>query len=254
MTEENWVIDLDGVIWLLNDPIPGSIEAVAQLVRAGITVTFATNNSTLTKEQYSQKLERLGIDIQATNLVTSAMAAASMVAPGSRAYVVGAFGINDALANRGVEVVDDDDVDVVVVGLDREISYDKLSRAGNAIRNGATFIATNTDATFPITGGLLPGAGSMVAAVATVGGKAPLVAGKPSAPMAKLIRDLVGQPTLMVGDRFETDGAFANELACGFGLVLSGVSKGVPDGAPKPAYIAANFSELVNEAIAGRGR
>ncbi|EQD51849.1 haloacid dehalogenase superfamily class subfamily IIA protein, partial [mine drainage metagenome] len=85
--------------------------------------------------------------------------------------------------------------------------------------------------------------------VATVGGKAPLVAGKPSAPMAKLIRDLVGQPTLMVGDRFETDGAFASELACGFGLVLSGVSKGVPDGESKPAYIAANFSELVNEAI-----
>lgn len=233
----------------MDDPIPNAVDAVAKLLKAGVEVTFATNNSLLTKEQYLSKLSRVGIDASRINLVSSAMAAASMLNPGDRVYVIGGAGLEEAVAGCGAVSVESSDVDVVVVGWDRDINYSKLARATRALRNGARFVATNSDPIYPTPAGPLPGAGSIVAAVATAGGFAPEWAGKPEAPMAKLLIDMIGSPTLMVGDRLETDGGFARQLGCDFALVMSGLTKDSPGEADDVKYVAQDISELVTQLL-----
>ncbi len=248
-TKQSWVIDLDGVIWLMDDPIPGAIDAVARLLEAGVGVTFATNNSLLTKDEYFAKLRKIGIDSDGVDVVTSSMAAASMLSAGDRAYVIGGAGLEVALRERGVEIVDSSEVDVVVVGWDRDINYSKLSRATRALRKGARFVATNSDPIYPTPRGPLPGAGAIIAAVATAGGFGPEWAGKPEAPMAKVLIDQIGVPTLMVGDRIETDGGFARQLGCDFALVLSGVTTGEPQSPNGIAHVAADIATLVKNLV-----
>ncbi len=247
---ESWVIDLDGVLWLMDDPIAGSVEAVGRLLEAGVEVTFATNNGLLTKAEYSAKLERIGVDSTRVKLLSSAGAAASLLEPGERAYVVGGAGVIEALVERGVEVVDSSDVDVVVAGWDRDISYPKLARACRALRTkGARLVATNSDPIYPTPQGPLPGAGSIIAAVVAAGGVTPTWAGKPEAPMAAAVRALVGEPTLMVGDRLETDGAFAEQLGCDFALVMSGVTKDTPSDEDRVAHVSDDLASLVEKLI-----
>ncbi len=164
--------------------------------------------------------------------MNSAQAAATLVAPGDVVMVGGGAGIFEALEARGVRAVDADfrgHVDAVVVGLYRDFDYPKLTALSNAIRNGATFIATNDDATYPTPDGPVPGGGAIVAAVATASGVAPIVTGKPNEPMAVVVRERCGPAftpgsTLMVGDRWTTDGAFAVTLGCAFAQVRSGVT------------------------------
>ncbi|MDA8195927.1 MAG: HAD-IIA family hydrolase [Actinomycetota bacterium] len=244
-----WVIDLDGVVWLLDDPIPGSVEAINALLDAGVAVTFATNNSSLTQEEYRAKLSKFSIRAQETTVITSSMAAASLLDDGSSVFVVGASGIYPSLEERGIEAKDSSEVDAVVVGWDREITYSKIARAAKAIHNGAKFIATNLDPTYPTPQGLLPGAGSIVAAIATAGLKKPIVAGKPGQAMADLLVQVVGKPRYMVGDRIDTDGAFAQNIGCDFAMVLSGVSKVEDIDEIVPSVVAADLSELVRSEI-----
>src|SRR5439155_5373719 len=110
----------------------------------------------------------------------------------------------------------------VVVGLHRDFDFDDLDRASAAVRDGARFVATNLDATYPVPGGMIPGSGAIVAAVATASGHAPEVAGKPERPMVDLVRERLGPTGVVVGDRPSTDGAFADALGWPFALVLSG--------------------------------
>ncbi len=250
MTTENWVIDLDGVLWLLDDPIPGSVEAVAMLLNAGVAVTFATNNSLLTKTQYQDKLDRIGVDSSRVNIISSSMAAATLVKPGEKVYVIGGDGLTEALSAVGVEVVESSNVDVVVVGWDRDINYSKLARATRALRSGARFIATNSDPIYPTPQGPLPGAGSIVAAVATAGGFPPIFAGKPEAAMANAVRAAIGQPTLMVGDRLETDGKFAQAMQCPFALVMSGIAVDHPTAQDKVDHLDQDLATLVKRLLA----
>ena len=127
--------------------------------------------------------------------------------------------------NTGVDLADP--VDAVVVGLHRDFDYARLRIAGRAVLDGARLIGTNRDTTFPTPTGLEPGGGSIIAAVASVGGVDAVFAGKPERPMADLVVDLLGvdpDAMLMVGDRPETDGLFAERLGCAFALVESGVT------------------------------
>lgn len=244
-----WVIDLDGVIWLGATPIPGSSEAVAQLRAAGEDVLFVTNNSFATVAQQEAKLASFGIEA-AGDVVTSAVVGAELVSPGERVLVLGGEGIAEAVRARGGVVVDDPGVDAVLVGLDRHLSYDRLARAALAVRRGARFIATNTDATYPTAEGLLPGGGSIVAAVAVAAGVEPVVAGKPCEPAAEFIRHRLGPEGIMVGDRPGTDGIFAGVLGYRFGLVLSGVttSTDLPV-EPTPDLVAPDLAALVHLAL-----
>lgn len=246
-----WVLDLDGVIWLGDEPIRGSASAVDRLRQAGEDVLFVTNNSSAPVEEVEAKLARQGIDASGY-VVTSALAAASLVQAGERALVCGGQGLVEALAAGGAEVVADGPADVVVVGFDRAFTWDRLRRASSAIRAGARFVASNDDATYPTPEGLVPGGGAIVAAVATAAGVRPTIAGKPHEAMAALVRHRLGSVGMVVGDRPSTDGEFAVTLGYDFGLVLSGVT-GAADlpVSPQPARVAADLSGLVAAAHEG---
>jgi HAD superfamily hydrolase (TIGR01450 family) len=240
-----WVLDLDGVIWLADQPLPGSADAVARLRAAGERVLFVTNNSFALVGEQEAKLERLGIPAHG-DVVSSAMAAATLVEPGERVLVCGGPGIVEAVTARGAEPVPDGDADVVAVGFHRDFDYERLRVATRAVRRGARLVATNDDATYPTPDGLIPGGGAIVAAVAYASQTAPTVAGKPHRPMAELVRALVGEAGTVVGDRPDTDGAFAVTLGYRFALVLSGVTgKDDLPVTPSPDVVADSLAALV---------
>ncbi len=247
-----WALDLDGVIWTGTDPIPGADEAVKLLRDQGRDVVFVTNNSFATIAEQERKLASFGIDATGV-VITSAQAGASLVEPGERVFVLGGPGIREALSERGAEVVDVDGAvhaDAILVGLDWDLSYERLRAAVQAVLGGARFIATNTDPTYPTERGLFPGAGALVAAVAAATGLAPVVAGKPHAAQASLVRGRFGNDGVMVGDRPDTDGLFAVALGYEFGLVLSGVTQpGVVPLDPAPDHIAPDLLQLVRALI-----
>jgi 4-nitrophenyl phosphatase len=251
-----WALDLDGVIWTGTHPIPGAAEAVDQLRRAGHQVVFVTNNSFATIAEQEAKLASFGIEA-AGSVITSAQAGASLVAPKESVFVLGGPGVREAVAERGAEVVDVEratTADAVLVGLDWDLSYDRLRAAVQAVLGGARFIATNTDPTYPTERGLFPGAGSLVAAVAEATGTTPIVAGKPHRPQAELVRARYGTDGVMVGDRPDTDGHFAAALGYRFGLVLSGVTS-VDDLPvdPEPAHVADDLAALVELVLGPAG-
>ena len=252
--EGTWVVDLDGVIWLTGRPIPGVDEAVARLRGAGVRVLFATNNSAPTRAELHRRLAHCGITADDGDLLRSADVAAGMLAPGTSALVLGDDGVVEALAARGVDVVPEGPADAVVVGLTRSFTYDSVARAAAAVRGGARFIGTNEDPTFPTPDGLIPGAGAILAAVATAAERTPEVAGKPHHATAAAIASLVpaGDLRAMVGDRPSTDGRLAAQLGIPFALVLSGVTPaGAVPGDADPAAVAPDLLALVRGALDG---
>lgn len=241
-----WALDLDGVVWRGSETVPGAPEAIAHLRDSGAALAFVTNSAVRTPTEVGEKLARHGIPDAADLVVTSAVAAAQLLEPGERVVMIGSRGLHAAIEGRGAEVVTDGPADAVIVGLTHELSYDDIARAMAAIRSGARFVATNDDATFPDADRLLPGNGSIVAAVATASGTQPVVAGKPHPTITELVRSRLGSDGIMVGDRPETDGLFARALGYRFGLVLTGVI--TPDDLPvepTPDVIEPDLAALV---------
>ncbi|MDQ6837500.1 MAG: HAD-IIA family hydrolase [Actinomycetota bacterium] len=247
-----WILDLDGVIWLGGEPIAGSAGAIDRIRHAGHRVAFVTNNSGPTRAEYITMLAGAGVEASEAELVTSSQAGASLFAVGERVAVVGAKGILEALSDRGVTVVDaDDHPAAVIVGRAIDLDHDRLAAATSAIRNGARFVATNSDPTFPTATGLLPGAGALVAYLATASGVSPEVAGKPHRAVADLVRDRFGHVDIMVGDRPDTDGLFAAMIAARFALVLSGVtSKADLPVDPVPELVGADLEAVADQVLA----
>ena len=250
--------DLDGVVWLAHHPIPGSAAGIARLRAAGGTVLFVTNNSGDTIARQEQALGTVGIPA-AGAVLTSSMAAAELLQPGERALVVGGPGIFEALESRGVHALDAhaheaaDGFDAVVVGIDRRFDYETLRRASAAIGRGARLIGTNDDATYPTAAGPIPGGGSILAAVVTASGVQPVIAGKPHAAMAALVRARHGPAVdraWVVGDRQSTDGAFAATLGCRFALVMSGVTTDATALQPPPDLVAADLDAVATTLLA----
>jgi len=243
-----WIFDLDGVVWLTGQGIPGSAAAIERLRKSGERVVFVTNNSTPTIAEYVQKLLDADVSVDPSELVTSAQAAASLLEAGSRASCVGGPGVIEALQERGVKVVSSDaDPAAVVVGRSLTLDFDELSAAAAAIRNGARFIATNTDSTFPTPHGLEPGAGALVAYLQVGSGKQAEAAGKPEQAIADLVRARFGQPDFVVGDRPESDGRFAERIGASFALVLTGVtSRSDLPVVPTPAMVGDDLAEVVS--------
>ncbi|MCZ7526042.1 MAG: HAD-IIA family hydrolase [Acidimicrobiia bacterium] len=248
--------DLDGVVWRGEEPVPGAADGVARLRGAGIRVGFVTNNSSATTADVVARLARSGVPAGPDDVITSAHAAAALLAAshpaGSTVLACSGPGVEEALAARGFRVVAEGPADAVVVGWHRTFDFERLHRASAAVRDGARFVATNLDATYPVAGGLLPGNGALVAAVATAAGRRPEVAGKPEAAMVALVHERLGARGVVVGDRPSTDGALAAALGWPFALVLSGVTSGdgeaggerVPD--PPPRWVAADLGELAD--------
>jgi len=259
-----WLLDLDGVLWLGGEPIPGGAEAVKLLRRSGRRVVFFTNNSSPSHGQQVDKLASFGLDPAPEDVLSSAQAAAGLCPPGSTALVLGGMGVVEALSARSVKVQHPGGSDVrttsapcpdaVVVGLDPALSYGRLADAVGAVLAGARLIGTNEDPTYPTTEGPLPGAGSILAAVAYAAGATPVVAGKPFAPAAELALSTIGTVSTVVGDRPSTDGAFARRLGARFALVHTGVTPanhGPLD--PQPDIEAPDLLRLVRQALEGEG-
>jgi 4-nitrophenyl phosphatase len=251
-----WVLDCDGVIWLANDPIPGAAEAVRRLRDGGERVVFITNNSYPARADHLAKLERMGMATDDGDLITSASSAATLVEPGERVLVLGGPGLFEALEARGAEPMEPGGIRgeggyaVVVVGFDLKFDFARLAAAASALRGGARLVASNDDATFPTSSGLLPGAGSFVAAVSRAGGVDPVVAGKPFPPLVDLVRRTVGAVDVVVGDRPSTDGELAERLGARFALVLTGVTpRRHGPVTPSPALEADDLASLVSEVL-----
>lgn len=262
-----WVLDLDGVVWLDDKPIPGAAAAVAELRHRGERVLFATNNASVELAAQEAKLAGFGIPAVG-DVVTSAMAGATLVEPDERVLACGGPGIAEAARRRGASVVTAQDqarapdnggqiADVVIAGFDREFDYARLRIAVQAIMRGARFVATNEDATYPTPHGPVPAGGALVAAIVYATGVKPIVAGKPHMPMAEKILSLVGateagtsSTSVVVGDRADTDGAFARTLGYQFALVFSGVTTeaDLPVD-PSPDLTAPDLAALVEETV-----
>ena len=259
-----YVFDLDGVMYLGDTAIPHAAEAVRRLCQAGRQVFFLTNNSGRTRRDYQDKLARVnGLDIAEEQIYTSAYATALYLkargAAGRSVFVIGEAGLARELADSGglvpVTVADSvphTEIDYVVVGIDKQFTYDKLRFAHAAITQGhAQFIATNRDATFPMETGEIPGGGSLVAALATATGREPVTVGKPETHAYEAILQAAQVPasrSVMVGDRLDTDIALGNRAGAHTVLVLTGVTSAETaknaSSAWRPERIIGDLSEL----------
>jgi HAD superfamily hydrolase (TIGR01450 family) len=243
-----WALDLDGVLWLGERAIEGSAAAVHRLRSAGEEVVFCTNNSSQRVGEVEAKLEAMGVPATGA-VLTSAMAAAALVAPGERVLVCGGPGVVEAIEARGAIPVRSGPAEAVLVGFHRDFDYERLRVAATAVRAGARLLATNDDATYPTPEGLIPGGGAILAAVATASGVAPVVAGKPHPPMVDLVRGRLGPDGVMVGDRPDTDGRFAAVLGYRFVLVLTGVTAADEVVVPPPHAVAADLAAAVAQLL-----
>lgn len=260
-----WVLDLDGVVWLAHHPLPGAAELVARLRATGEPVLFVTNNAQFGRATVAEQLSRVGIPASAGDVLTSATAAATLIAPGERVLAFAGPGVTEALTERGAEVIsaaaastsgDPCAVDTVVVGRHLDFDFASLTAAARAVVAGARLVATNADPAYPTPHGPEPGAGTLLAAVETASGRrAEVIAGKPHAPMAALVAAQLGSAGWVVGDAPSTDGLLAQRLGYRFGLVLSGVTatKDLPV-TPPADLVAADLRGLVEAILASAGQ
>lgn len=254
---ECFLIDLDGVLYRGSQPTPGADSFLALLRRAGRKFLLLTNNSTRTPEQNVDHLASMGIHISPAELLTSAQATAAylatMVPAGTGVYFIGEDGVREALRQAGFMDAGMD-ATVVVVGLDRQLTYAKLRTAALAVRRGAQLIATNSDRTLPLEEGLVPGAGAILAAVETATDVRATVIGKPHRPMFDIALRQIGacpERTAIIGDRLDTDILGGHNAGLATILVLTGVARREEiEGAPvKPDWVFDNL-EVLGQACA----
>ena len=227
-----FIVDLDGVLYRGMEPVAGAPQFIDALRQTATPTLLLTNNSVRTPALYLEKLAPMGIHVEADQILTSGEATAlylCRVAPeGARVFLIGEEGVRAELASRGFVLRHNADVDYVVVGFDRSVSYRDLAVATRAIRAGAGFIGTNPDKTFPSETGLMPGNGALLAAIEAATDVAPLVIGKPSAAIFELALQRLGteaHDTVMIGDRLDTDIVGARQAGLMTILVLSGVTQ-----------------------------
>ena len=225
-------MDMDGVLYRGDQPLPGAIETLNALRQRGVKVAFITNIASRHREELAAKVSSLGFPCDMHEIWGSAYITARYIArhaPEARVFAVGTSGMVREMHEAGVTVVPTHEgATHVVAGLDMGLTYDKLQHAHYAICRGATFIATNLDATYPDTlTTTTPGGGAIVAALRTSTGVEPIVIGKPQTTGLELVADSWGVgPTDIagVGDRLDTDIAAARAFGCLAVLVLTGIS------------------------------
>ncbi|MGI6251128.1 MAG: HAD-IIA family hydrolase [Anaerolineaceae bacterium] len=251
------ILDMDGVLWKDTEPIGDLPFIFDNLTTLGLDYMAVTNNAMRTVEDYVIKFRSLGVEIDPYHIMGSADATALYLSRHfSRdlpLYVVGTDSLKARLMAEGfliAPVEEKQRAGAVVVGLDHGLTYQKIANAGLLIQAGVPFIASNTDATFPMPDGLYPGAGTVVAAVMTAGGREPLVIGKPSPYMyLEALNRMNLQPfeAMGIGDRLETDIAGAQAAGCLSGLVLSGVTnpQQLQKWEPKPDIVAPDLTQLL---------
>jgi len=257
-------LDLDGVVYRGGMVLPGAREALEDVVRRGLDLRYVSNNSTAHRETVSERLTGMGLPAGADRVLTSGFVAGrwlrARLPEGTPVMVMGEEGLLRELREAGLAAYHVGGAAAVapaaavVVGMDRSLSFQTLAQAQAAIRSGALFVATNPDPTFPTPDGLVPGAGALVAAVATAAETEPVFMGKPGLALAEILATVTGVPsreTLFVGDRLSTDIAMGEDAGMITALVLTGVTSEADlerargeAGSVLPDHVLADLREL----------
>jgi glycerol 3-phosphatase-2 len=246
------LLDLDGVLYVGPHAVAGAPEAVAAARAAGLRVAFVTNNASRTPETVAAHLTALGIAAAPGDVVTSAQAAATLVAeavaPGAAVLVIGGEGLDAALGERGLRPVRQasDHPAAVVQGFSPDVGWRLLAEGAYAVRAGVPWIASNLDVTVPTARGLAPGNGALVEVIAQATGRRPVAAGKPQTPLHReAVRRTGSREPLVVGDRLDTDIEGANRAGVASLLVLTGVTTPVDlvlaQPVHRPSYVCADL-------------
>lgn len=249
------LVDLDGVVWIGRDPVPGSPEALAALQAAGKELVFVTNNPSKPPGTYAERLTALGVEVGPERIVTAGMTVARLAgeaAPGGGAFVIGYEPLKQMVAAAGAELLSGEDAygaDVVVVSGHRGFDFDELLTAKRALDAGAALVATSHDPTMPMPGGEWPGTGAVLAAVETATGRTAEIGGKPERHLFDLARAQLGgaERVAMIGDRVASDIAGGKAAGLATILVLSGTS-GEAEAAsadPAPDHVVADLAALL---------
>ncbi len=250
------LLDLDGVVYLGGTPISGAAEALRKAGAAGMRLAYVTNNAFRTPAAIAALLTSFGVPATREDVVTSAQAAARLLAErlpaGAPVLVIGGSGLRMALRERGLRPVSTaiDKPQAVVQGYAPDVSYSLLAEGSLAVAAGALFVASNADRTLPSRRGRQPGNGSLLAVIATATGVQPLVAGKPEPPLhnESVLRTGARHP-LVVGDRLDTDIEAAHRVGADSLLVLTGVTgpaeAALAPPSQRPTYLAENVAGLL---------
>ncbi|GGE48542.1 haloacid dehalogenase [Pullulanibacillus camelliae] len=205
-----YLIDLDGTMYRGNIVIEEAVDFIQRLQQENLRYLFVTNNSMRTKEQVAEKLSSFGIPAEPDDVLTSSMATVNYIKAHFKqpsVFYIGEQGLQEAMEAAGFRY-DEDHPDVVVMGLDQQVTYEKIAKATLAVRAGAVFLSTNPDVALPSERGLLPGNGAFTSIITASTGKAPIVIGKPGAEIveqALAFLQLDRKDVLMVGDNYHTD-------------------------------------------------
>lgn len=250
-----YLIDLDGTMYKGNEEIDGAAQFISYLNDQNIPHLYVTNNSTKEPEEVAAKLNTMGIVAQADEVVTSALATAEFIeeeSPGATVYMLGGSGLSNALTAHGLVLKDDEFVDYVVIGLDEQVTYEKLSTATLGVRNGAKFISTNQDVSIPKERGFLPGNGAITSVVSVSTGVQPIFIGKPEPIImnkALEILELDHSDVAMVGDLYDTDIMSGINVDIDTIHVQTGVTtkEEIENKSVPPTYTFKDLNEVIKE-------
>jgi 4-nitrophenyl phosphatase len=250
------LVDLDGVVWIGREMVPGAVETLAALLAGGMEIVFVTNNSVKQPAAYAARLREAGIEIADDRVLTGGAATARLVAErigtGGTAFVIGAPGFKETLAAAGLELLDGEaarSADAVVVSAHREFDYAELLTATKALQAGAALFGTSRDPTLPMPGGAWPGTGATLAAVETASGKRAETAGKPEPYLFDQARAAIPEAdrVAIVGDRLASDIEGGRRAGLITVLVLTGACTRVEAEAatPPPDHVIDDLPALL---------
>jgi glycerol 3-phosphatase-2 len=250
------LIDLDGVVWVGRELVPGAVESLRTLIAGGKEVVFVTNNSVRQPAAFAGYLRKAGIPVDDDRVVTAgastAQLAAERVGTGGTAFVIGAPDFKETVAGVGLVLLDGEaaqSADAVVVSGHREFDYAELRTATFALRAGASLFATSRDPTLPMPGGAWPGTGATLAAVETASGKTAEIGGKPERHLFEQVRALIpnAQRVAIVGDRLASDIEGGRRAGLATVLVLSGACSRseAAEADPPPDHVIDDLSGLL---------
>jgi len=251
------VLDLDGVVYVGPDAVPGAPGHLATARDAGMRLAYVTNNASRTPADVAAHLRDLGVDVADEDVVTSAQAAARLLGDqlpaGSPVFLIGGRGLEIALTEQGLRPVQDVSADPVAVasGFSADLRWGTVIAGAILVRRGLPWIASNTDLTVPTPDGPGPGNGALVGVVARFAGRDPVVAGKPESPLfEETLRRVGGSRPVVVGDRLDTDIEGATRVGWRSMLVMTGVTdlEALVAAAPelRPSYLGADLGALAN--------
>ena len=240
---QGYLIDLDGTIFKGTDVIPGAKEFIKKLKTKNIPYVFITNNSALTAESLINRLSQMGIPATKGNILTSSIATAKYLKQNTSnvtCFMIGEEGLSKALKDEDIKI-SNKNVTHVVMGIDRQVTYEKLSSAASFVRNGAHFISTNKDLSIPSDDGINPGNGAFTSVVSLSTGISPLFIGKPAKSMIQIGLDMINcsaDEVLLIGDNYFTDILGGIQSGVDTAFVLTGIGKKTDiDSSLKPTYI-----------------